>query len=264
MHAIRPRTKLVGTAETLRFLPNREDLFWSHGGGYNAQKCAFDAVAPGEVIVIEARSERGSGALGDVLALHVVARRAAGIVTDCGVRDCTAVAEIGIPVFSQGGHPAVHHRTCHHRRGHLAPQHRRRLRSQDLRYVGDRRDRGRVDQPTNVQRPRQGPVRRTTLAKYLKSGGGSGFSRCPRLTIRHVSYRYRRRRRSDGLLNNGFGIGSRCCCTKRIESAGDPERDDGPTGSGPKTGNHRSEADHRDDRQASEGQQSGHLPVVAQ
>ncbi|WP_280464000.1 fumarylacetoacetate hydrolase family protein [Nocardia carnea] len=107
VHALRPGTKMVGTAKTLRFVPNREDLFRSHGGGYNAQKRAFDMVAPGEVIVIEARGERGSGTLGDVLALRAKAREAAGIVTDGGVRDSAAVDEIGIPVFGQGGHPAV-------------------------------------------------------------------------------------------------------------------------------------------------------------
>ncbi|MGY1984190.1 fumarylacetoacetate hydrolase family protein [Nocardia gipuzkoensis] len=107
VHPLRPGTKLVGTAKTLRFVPNREDLFRSHGGGYNAQKRAFDTVAPGEVIVIEARGERGSGTLGDILALRARARNAAGIVTDGGVRDCTTVADIGIPVFTQGGHPAV-------------------------------------------------------------------------------------------------------------------------------------------------------------
>ncbi|MEV4128649.1 fumarylacetoacetate hydrolase family protein [Nocardia sp. NPDC049707] len=107
VHPLRPGTKLVGTAKTLRFVPNREDLFRSHGGGYNAQKRAFDAVAPGEVIVIEARGERGSGTLGDILALRAKARDAAGIVTDGGVRDSATVADIGIPVFGRGGHPAV-------------------------------------------------------------------------------------------------------------------------------------------------------------
>ncbi|MEV6139083.1 fumarylacetoacetate hydrolase family protein [Nocardia sp. NPDC051990] len=107
VHPLRPGTKLVGTAKTLRFVPNREDLFRSHGGGYNAQKRAFDAVAPGQVIVIEARGERGSGTLGDILALRAKARDAAGIVTDGGVRDSATVADIGIPVFGRGGHPAV-------------------------------------------------------------------------------------------------------------------------------------------------------------
>lgn len=102
-----PGTKIVGLARTLRFVPNREDLFAARGGGYNAQKRVFDAVGEGEVIVIEARREAGSGTLGDVLALRAQARGAAGIVTDGGVRDYDAVAEIGLPVFSNGAHPAV-------------------------------------------------------------------------------------------------------------------------------------------------------------
>lgn len=103
---LRPGARLVGTARTLRFVPNREDLFASHGGGYNAQKRCFDAVGKGEVIVIEARGETGSGTLGDVLALRARARGAAGVVTDGGVRDSEAVAGI-LPVFAAGRHPAV-------------------------------------------------------------------------------------------------------------------------------------------------------------
>jgi len=102
-----PGTKMVGVAKTLRFVPNREDLFRSHGGGFNAQKRVFDSVGEGEVIVIEARGERGSGTLGDVLALRAQVRGAAGVVTDGGVRDYVTVAETGLPVFSQGPHPAV-------------------------------------------------------------------------------------------------------------------------------------------------------------
>jgi 5-oxopent-3-ene-1,2,5-tricarboxylate decarboxylase/2-hydroxyhepta-2,4-diene-1,7-dioate isomerase len=102
-----PGTKIVGTAKTLRFVPGREDLFSSHGGGYNAQKRAFDTVEAGEILVIEARGETGSGTLGDILALRAHARGAAGIVTDGGVRDYDAVAGIGIPVYSSGAHPAV-------------------------------------------------------------------------------------------------------------------------------------------------------------
>ena len=105
--AMHPGTKLVGLARTLRFVPHREDLFASHGGGYNAQKRAFDSVGEGEVIVIEARGETGSGTLGDILALRAKARGAAGIVTDGGVRDYDAVAAVDLPVFSRGAHPAV-------------------------------------------------------------------------------------------------------------------------------------------------------------
>ena len=103
----RPAAKVVGTARTLRFVPNREDLFASHGGGYNAQKRAFDAVWRGEVLVIEARGERGSGTVGDVLALRAPVNGAAGIVTDGGVRDLAVVAALDIPTYSAGPHPAV-------------------------------------------------------------------------------------------------------------------------------------------------------------
>jgi len=104
---LRPGERLVGSATTLRFLPLREDLFDTHGGGMNAQKAAFDSVEPGEVIVIEARGEAGSGTLGDILALRARARGAAGIVTDGGVRDWDAVSAAGIPVYAAGPHPAV-------------------------------------------------------------------------------------------------------------------------------------------------------------
>ncbi|WP_170313734.1 fumarylacetoacetate hydrolase family protein [Phytoactinopolyspora halophila] len=103
----RPGTRLVGRARTLRFVPYREDLFRAYGGGYNAQKQAFDALRPGEVLVIGARGERGTGTVGDILALRAQTRGAAGIVTDGGVRDLAAVAALDIPTYHAGAHPAV-------------------------------------------------------------------------------------------------------------------------------------------------------------
>ncbi|RAE62989.1 hypothetical protein DN469_31270, partial [Burkholderia multivorans] len=101
-----PGSRSVGGAKTLRFVPNREDLFTSHGGGYNAQKRPFDSLGEGEVIVIEARGESGSGTLGDVLALRAKALGAAGVVTAGGVRDSAEVAGI-LPVFATSRNPAV-------------------------------------------------------------------------------------------------------------------------------------------------------------
>ncbi|QNE35391.1 fumarylacetoacetate hydrolase family protein [Leifsonia shinshuensis] len=103
----RPEARIVGTAKTLRYLPNREDLFAWRGGGYNIQKRSFDAVGAGEVLVIEARGERGSGTVGDVLALRAQVNGAAGIVTDGGVRDLAVVAALDIPTYHSGPHPAV-------------------------------------------------------------------------------------------------------------------------------------------------------------
>jgi 5-oxopent-3-ene-1,2,5-tricarboxylate decarboxylase/2-hydroxyhepta-2,4-diene-1,7-dioate isomerase len=102
-----PGRRVLGYAKTLRYVPNREDLFTAHGGGFNAQKRAMDSVQPDDVVVMEARGEKGTGTLGDVLALRARVRGANAVITDGGVRDSAAVAEVGIQVYSGGAHPAV-------------------------------------------------------------------------------------------------------------------------------------------------------------
>jgi regulator of RNase E activity RraA len=97
----------VGQARTLRFVPHREDLFASHGGGYNAQKRAFDQLQNGDVLVIEARRDNTAGSVGDILALRAQANGAAGIVTDGCARDTPFLDEFNFPIFAQGGHPSV-------------------------------------------------------------------------------------------------------------------------------------------------------------
>ena len=99
--------KVIGTARTLRYVPNREDLFKSHGGGYNAQKRIIDSLNEGDVLVMEARGEKGSGTLGDILALRAQVLGAAAVITDGGVRDLSAVAGLDIPTFYSNAHPAV-------------------------------------------------------------------------------------------------------------------------------------------------------------
>jgi 2-keto-4-pentenoate hydratase/2-oxohepta-3-ene-1,7-dioic acid hydratase in catechol pathway/regulator of RNase E activity RraA len=105
--ATQPGARLVGTARTLRYLPQREDLFERLGGGYNAQKRLFDSLAEDDVVVIDARGDAGSGTFGDILAIRAHHLGAAGIVTDGGVRDLAVVTELDIPVYHAGGHPAV-------------------------------------------------------------------------------------------------------------------------------------------------------------
>ncbi|MBT2551169.1 fumarylacetoacetate hydrolase family protein [Arthrobacter sp. ISL-65] len=105
--ATRPDRKVVGLARTLRYVPNREDLFKTHGGGFNAQKRAIDSVNEGEILVMEARGEKGTGTIGDILALRAQVRGAAAIITDGGVRDFSAVAAMELPTYYSNPHPAV-------------------------------------------------------------------------------------------------------------------------------------------------------------
>ncbi len=103
----KPGRRILGFAHTLRFIPKREDLFQQFGGGFNAQKQAIDSVKQGDIVVMEARGEKGTGTVGDVLAMRAQFLGADAIITDGGVRDSEAVAELNIPVYSSGNHPAV-------------------------------------------------------------------------------------------------------------------------------------------------------------
>jgi 5-oxopent-3-ene-1,2,5-tricarboxylate decarboxylase/2-hydroxyhepta-2,4-diene-1,7-dioate isomerase len=107
LQATRPDRRVVGLARTLRYVPNREDLFKTHGGGFNAQKRAIDSVNEGEILVMEARGEKGTGTVGDILALRAQVRGAAAIITDGGVRDYSAVADLEMPTYFANPHPAV-------------------------------------------------------------------------------------------------------------------------------------------------------------
>ncbi len=107
LKSTRPELRIAGTARTLRYVPNREDLFKAHGGGYNAQKRIINDLNDGEVLVMEARGEPGTGTVGDILALRAQVNGAAAIVTDGGVRDVSAVAALDMPTFFTGAHPAV-------------------------------------------------------------------------------------------------------------------------------------------------------------
>lgn len=107
LHSTRPNRKVVGVARTLRYVPNREDLFKTHGGGFNAQKRAIDSLREGEILVMEARGERGTGTVGDILALRAEINGAVAIITDGGVRDVTAVGALEMPTYFANAHPAV-------------------------------------------------------------------------------------------------------------------------------------------------------------
>jgi len=103
----RPDLRMLGTAHTLEYLPLREDLFATRGGGMNAQKRAVEEIGPGQVLVIGARGETGSGTIGDILALRALRRGATGIVTDGGLRDSPSFAALDLPTYHGPAHAAV-------------------------------------------------------------------------------------------------------------------------------------------------------------
>ena len=109
----RPDLRLLGYAHTLRYVPLREDVRDADTAGLNAQRRAVESIGPDEVLVIDARQDPGAGTIGDILTARVLARGAAGVVTDGGLRDSPAVAKLDIPVYYRAPHAAslslIHH-----------------------------------------------------------------------------------------------------------------------------------------------------------
>lgn len=99
----RPDLRLVGVARTLRYVALREDV----RPGVNEQKRVIDSIEPGEVLVIEARGDLGAGTIGDLLALRVQQCGGGGVVTDGGLRDSAAIAELDLPVYGAAKHAAT-------------------------------------------------------------------------------------------------------------------------------------------------------------
>lgn len=103
----RPDLRLLGYARTLRYVPLREDVRDADTADLNAQKRAVESIGAEEVLVMDARRDAGAGTIGDILAARALARGASGIVTDGGIRDSPALAELDIPTYYQAPHAAV-------------------------------------------------------------------------------------------------------------------------------------------------------------
>lgn len=99
---IRPGTRMVGPARTLRYVPMREDLdtLETLGSRTNAQRAVIESVAAGEVLVIDGLGRTEAGSLGSILALRLEVRGAAGVVTDGAFRDSPGIRQLAIPAYS--------------------------------------------------------------------------------------------------------------------------------------------------------------------
>lgn len=63
---------------------------------------AVSLARPGDVIIADMGAAAASGPFGEVLAVECAARKAAGLVVTCSVRDSREIAAMGFPVFSAG------------------------------------------------------------------------------------------------------------------------------------------------------------------
>jgi regulator of RNase E activity RraA len=104
-----PGKKIIGTAITLQFMPQREDIA-SGLGQEHAEKVSalwrvLDEIRPGDVLLVQAYGDRYTGCLGEMLITYLKGRGGVGLVVDGCIRDWPKVREIGLPLWTIGATP---------------------------------------------------------------------------------------------------------------------------------------------------------------
>ncbi|MFG2517602.1 ribonuclease activity regulator RraA [Streptomyces sp. NPDC048527] len=107
--ALKTGQKIAGSALTLQFMPQREDI--ASGLAQEAVErqtalwAVLEAVQPGDVLVIQAYGSAFSGCVGDMLVRYFKRKGGAGIVVDGRIRDAPRVRELGVPIWCTGSTP---------------------------------------------------------------------------------------------------------------------------------------------------------------
>lgn len=110
LQPLRPDLRMVGQAFTLRYVPVRGELESARApfdNTTNVQRLAVERIGPGEVLVIDARGELGSGSFGHIIATRITRRGAAGLVTDGAVRDSAGFRSLDLPSYCRAAHASA-------------------------------------------------------------------------------------------------------------------------------------------------------------
>lgn len=98
------KANLVGPAYTVRNIPAREDIdvLATLASPEHPQRKAVETTPAGHVLVMDCRRETTVASGGDILMARLVARGAAGVVSDGGMRDSGPIARMAMPVYCAG------------------------------------------------------------------------------------------------------------------------------------------------------------------
>lgn len=112
MQGLLPRQtdkKIVGSAVTLQFMPQREDIISGMAQEYVEKDSALwhvmDIIAPDDVLVVQAFGDPYTGVLGEMLISHFKNRGGVGIVVDGCIRDWPRVKLLNVPIWARGTTP---------------------------------------------------------------------------------------------------------------------------------------------------------------
>lgn len=101
--------RITGSAVTLQFMPQREDVASGLSQEYVERRTALwavlETIQEGDVLVVQAYGSAFTGCFGDMLVRYFKRRGGAGIVVDGRIRDAQRVRELGVPIWCTGTTP---------------------------------------------------------------------------------------------------------------------------------------------------------------
>ncbi len=109
-----PGQHVVGPAITLQFMPKREDLYGDdeyQDPERQLHRHALYHVQPGDIVVVDARGDMGSGVFGEMMLTYLHGRGGLGVVIDGCIRDFPHAKDIGLGLWIKGVTPNYHTQT---------------------------------------------------------------------------------------------------------------------------------------------------------
>ena len=109
-----PGISIAGPALTLQFMPKREDLYQVDEYAEPEKQLHRHVLyhtRPGDVVVVDARGDMGSGVFGEMMLTYFKGRGGAGVVIDGCLRDIGEAKKLGLGLWIRGATPNFHTQT---------------------------------------------------------------------------------------------------------------------------------------------------------
>jgi regulator of RNase E activity RraA len=109
-----PGVSIAGPALTLQFLPKREDLYQVDEYAdpeKQLHRHVLYHTQPGDVVVVDARGDMGSGVFGEMMLTYFAGRGGVGVVVDGCIRDFSRAKDLGLGLWLRGTTPNFHSQT---------------------------------------------------------------------------------------------------------------------------------------------------------
>jgi len=109
-----PGISIAGPALTLQFMPKREDLYQVDEYAEPEKQLHRHVLyhtRPGDVVVVDARGDMGSGVFGEMMLTYFKGRGGRGVVVDGCIRDIRRARQLGLGLWVRGATPNFHSQT---------------------------------------------------------------------------------------------------------------------------------------------------------